>query len=89
VKSGASAWSQPRERHFMTLFHCSFFHCLLPLLVEYAENMDRSKVPEDIRMQTLHDKLRCSACGPHHLSIRIAYTAAGGFGYSTSPRSAE
>jgi hypothetical protein len=47
---------------------------------------DRTNVPEDIRMQTLHEKLRCSACGSRHISIRIAYTGAGGYHYgSTSP----
>jgi len=50
---------------------------------------DRARVSEDIRMQTLHDKLRCSSCGSCHVSIRIAYTGAGGFHYSASPRSAD
>jgi hypothetical protein len=38
-------------------------------------------------MQALHDKLRCSACGPLHISIRIAYTGAGGFHYGMSANS--
>jgi hypothetical protein len=44
---------------------------------------DRARVSEDIRMQTLHDKLRCSSCGSCHVSIRIAFTGAGGFHYGT------
>jgi hypothetical protein len=42
---------------------------------------DRTKVREDIPMQTLHDKLCCSACGSHKISIRIVYTGAGEFHY--------
>jgi hypothetical protein len=41
-------------------------------------------VLEDIRMRKLHKRLRCSACSSHHVSIRIVYTGAGGFHYSTS-----
>jgi hypothetical protein len=33
---------------------------------------DRAKVPEDMPMRTLHDKLRCSACGSRHASPRSA-----------------
>jgi hypothetical protein len=47
----------------------------------HSGTFDRARVPEDIRMQTLHEKLRCSACGSRHVSIRIAYTGAGGFHY--------
>jgi hypothetical protein len=48
--------------------------------------VDRAKVPEDMPMQTLHKRLRCSACSSHHVSIRIVYTGAGGFHYGPRPR---
>jgi hypothetical protein len=51
----------------------------------HSGTFDRAQASEKIRMQTLHDNLRCSACGSRHVSIRIAYTGAGGFHYATPP----
>jgi hypothetical protein len=48
--------------------------------------VDRGNVPESIPMQTPQAKLVCSACGARQVSIRIAYTGAGGFSYhGTTP----
>ena len=48
--------------------------------------VDRTEVPESIPMRMLHEKLLCSSCDAHQVSIRIAYTGAGGFSYrGTTP----
>jgi hypothetical protein len=41
--------------------------------------LDRAKVPAGVTVQALRARLRCSACGSRKGSIRIVYSAAGGF----------
>ena len=43
--------------------------------------VDRGNVPESIPTRTLQARLVCSACGARQVSVRIAYTGAGGFSY--------
>ena len=41
--------------------------------------LDRASVPAGVTVQELRGRLRCSGCGSRDASIRIVYTAAGGF----------
>jgi hypothetical protein len=41
--------------------------------------LDRAALPAGLTVDALRRRLRCTACGSHETSIRIIYTAAGGF----------
>lgn len=43
--------------------------------------LDHAKVPTGVTVQALRERLRCSGCGSRQGSIRIVYSAAGGFRY--------
>lgn len=43
--------------------------------------VDTSRLPQSLPMDTLHRKLRCQACGGREISMRIVWTAAGGYAH--------
>jgi hypothetical protein len=43
--------------------------------------LERAMVPAGVTIQGLRQRLRCSTCGSHEVSLRILYTGAGGFRY--------
>ena len=58
---------------FSILAFCDACHHSAPL--------ERDRLPPGMTVKALRDRLRCSACGQRHASIRIVYTGAGGFQY--------
>jgi len=52
----------------------------------HSSAVDRVKAPDNLDVQALRGRLRCGACGVRQASIRIVYTAAGGFQYGAGER---
>lgn len=48
----------------------------------HESKVDTTALPQDLQMDTLHARLRCSACGGSDVQIRIVWTAAGGYAHS-------
>jgi hypothetical protein len=44
--------------------------------------IDLERLPSTLAIDTLRARLRCAACGRRDVSIRIGWTAAGGFAHS-------
>jgi hypothetical protein len=44
--------------------------------------IDLARLSENLTINSLRARLRCAACGGREISIRIGWTAAGGFRYS-------
>ena len=47
----------------------------------HSSALAREKVPTKITVRNLGTLLRCSCCGSREASVRIIYSAAGGFRY--------
>jgi hypothetical protein len=45
----------------------------------HQADLDRAKVPGDVAIHALTQRLRCTGCGGRECSIRIIYVEAGGF----------
>jgi len=48
----------------------------------HSARVGADRLPADMQIQWLRSRLRCGACGSRQVSIRIEWTAAGGYKYS-------
>jgi len=43
--------------------------------------LDRKKIPDDMAIDTLRERVTCQTCGSRDCGIRIVYVGSGEFGY--------
>ena len=43
--------------------------------------LDREKLPDDMTIDTLRERVTCQGCGSRECGIRIVYVGSGEFGY--------
>ena len=48
----------------------------------HQASIDTASLPPELPVDTLRSRLRCRACSSRQVSIRIVWTAAGGFHHS-------
>ena len=48
----------------------------------HSDQVATARLPGELSIDALRSRLRCSVCGSRQVSIRIVWTAAGGFQHS-------